>query len=179
MARKIIKVENTNHEYIGKHKRENTEVNLDAQARLAEILNDSPRKASLAGTEWEIRTLRQKVQWMIAEEVIKINKQESSSFGDILRQFAVSMPSVCKVITLALLNDKDKIFKNGREDNGFSELYKATYDTVSWDGDASEYANLLLEILEMLDVSFFLESHRILEMFRAATMTRKKIAEQK
>ena len=179
MARKIIKVENTNQAYIGKHKRENTEVNLDAQARLAEILNDSPRKASLAGTEWEIRTLRQKVQWMIAEEVIKINKQESSSFGDILRQFAVSMPSVCKVITLALLNDKDKIFKNGKEENGFSELYKATYDTVSWDGDASEYANLLLEILEMLDVSFFLESHRILEMFRAATMTRKKIAEQK
>ena len=113
--------------------------------------------------------------------MIKIDKLESATYGDVVKQFAENMPSVVKVITLAVLNDRNKIFKNGREDDGFSDLYKATYDTIAWDGNVNEYGNLLLEILQMLDISFFLESHRILEMFRAATMTRKKsqTAEQK
>lgn len=181
MARNVVKIENTNKgKDKGKQKQE-PEVSIEAQERLAEILNDSPRVASLAGTEWEIRTLRQKVQWMIAAEVIKINKLESATYGDVVKQFAENMPSVVKVITLAVLNDRNKIFKNGREEDGFSDLYKATYDTIAWDGNVNEYGNLLLEILQMLDISFFLESHRILEMFRAATMTRKKsqTAEQK
>lgn len=150
------------------------EVSIDAQARLAEILNDSPRVASLAGTEWEIRTLRQKVQWMIAAEVIKINKvEQGAGFGDIVKQFAMSMPSVVRVITLAVLNDRNKIFEGGVEANGYSELYQATYDTIAWDGKVEEYGTLLLEILQMLDISFFMESHRILDLFRMGTMARK------
>lgn len=150
------------------------EVSLDSQARLAEILNDSPRLVSLAGTEWEVRTLRQKVQWLIAEEVIKINKiEEGAGYGDIIKQFAYNMPSVIKVITLALLNDRNKIFKDGIETNGFSELYQATYDTIAWEGKVEEYGQLLLEVLQLLDIGFFMESHRILELFRASTMARK------
>ena len=150
------------------------EVSLDSQARLAEILNDSPRLVSLAGTEWEVRTLRQKVQWLIAEEVIKINKiEEGAGYGDIIKQFAYNMPSVIKVITLALLNDRNKIYKDGIETNGFSELYQATYDTIAWEGKVEEYGQLLLEVLQLLDIGFFMESHRILELFRASTMARK------
>ena len=150
------------------------EVSLDSQARLAEILNDSPRLISLAGTEWEVRTLRQKVQWLIAEEVIKINKiEQGAGYGDIIKQFAYNMPSVIKVITLALLNDRNKIYKDGIETNGFSELYQATYDTIAWEGKVEEYGQLLLEVLQLLDIGFFMESHRILELFRASTMARK------
>lgn len=157
------------------------EVNLDSQARLAEILNDSPRIAALAGTEWEVRTLRQKVQWLIAEEVIKINKiEQGAGYADIIKQFSTNMPSVIKVLTLALLNDRYKIFEDGQEEKGFSALYQATYDTLAWEGKVEEYGTLLLEILQMLDISFFMESHRILEMFRESTMARKtRMTEQK
>ena len=172
--KKIIKAVNTNKKAQKTANKEGLEVGLEAQERLAEILNDSPRIASLAGTEWEIRTLRQKVQWMIAEEVVKINKiEKGAGYGDVVKQFATNMPSVIKVITLAVLNDRDKIFKNGNENEGFSDLYKATYDTIAWDGNVSEYGALLLEILQMLDINFFLESHRILEVFRTMTMARK------
>ena len=174
--RKIVKASSSKKKELGleKLKTKEEEVSLDSQARLAEILNDSPRLVSLAGTEWEVRTLRQKVQWLIAEEVIKINKlEESAGYSDIIKQFAYNMPSVVKVITLALLNDRYKIFENGVESNGYSELYKATYDTVSWDGKTEEYGQLLVEILQLLDISFFMESHRILELFRASTMARK------
>lgn len=185
--RKVIKAKNKNQEVLkereakAKKSAPVAEVSLDSQARLAEILNDSPRLVSLAGTEWEVRTLRQKVQWMIAEEVIKINKiEQGAGYGDIVKQFAVNMPSVVKVITLALLNDRHKIFEDGIEANGFSELYRATYDTIAWDGKVEEYGTLLLEVLQLLDISFFMESHRILELFRTSTMARKtRMNEQK
>jgi hypothetical protein len=178
--RKIIKASSSKKKELeqGMIKSKDTEVSLDAQARLAEILNDSPRLVSLAGTEWEVRTLRQKVQWLIAEEVIKINKiEEGAGYGDIVKQFAYNMPSVVKVITLALLNDRYKIFEGGVESNGYSELYRATFDTVAWEGKTEEYGQLLVEILQLLDISFFMESHRILELFRASTMARKTMME--
>lgn len=181
--RKVIKAKSTKkqEEREARSKKVGLEVSLDSQARLAEILNDSPRLVNLAGTEWEVRTLRQKVQWMIAEEVVKINKiEQGAGYGDIVKQFASNMPSVVKVITLALLNDRHKIFEEGIESNGFSELYKATYDTIAWEGKVEEYGNLLLEVLQLLDISFFMESHRILELFRASTMARKtRMNEQK
>lgn len=186
--RKVIKATNKNQEVLkereAKARKKSTsivEVSLGSQARLAEILNDSPRLVSLAGTEWEVRTLRQKVQWLIAEEVIKINKiEQGAGYGDIVKQFATSMPSVVKVITLALLNDRHKIYEGGVEANGFSELYRATYDTIAWDGKVEEYGTLLLEVLQLLDISFFMESHRILELFRTSTMARKtRMNEQK
>lgn len=178
MAERNIKtaINNNNNQHQADSSKLNalSDVNINAQERLAEILNDSPRIATLAGTEWEVRTLRQGVQWLIAAEVIKINKvEQGAGFGDIIKQFALSMPSVVKVITLAILNDRHKIFIGGDERKGFSELYYATYDTVAWDGNAEEYGNLLLEILQMLDISFFMESHRILEIFRTSTMARK------
>lgn len=149
------------------------DVSIDAQERLAEILNDSPRLVSLNGTEWEVRALRMGTQWLIAEKCIKIAKAEGANFGDIIKQFSVNIPSLIEVITLALLNDKNKIFKDGIESNGYSDFYKSTYDTLMWDCKVEEFGNIFLEVLQLIDVSFFMESHRILEIFREATMTRK------
>ena len=150
-----------------------SEVALDAQERLAEILSDSPRLVSLNGTEWEVKALRMGTQYLIAQEVIKINKVENANFGDIIKQFAINMPSVLRVLTLALLNDKNKIFKNGNESEGYSDLYEATYNTLAWDCEVSEFGNILLETLQMLDTSFFMESCRIVEMFKVATTARR------
>lgn len=150
-----------------------SEVTLTAQERLAEILNDSPRIVSLNGTEWEIRALRMGTQYLIAQEVIKINKEASATFGDIMNQFAVNIPSMLKILTLALLNDKKKIYRDGDEGAGFSDLYEATYDTLAWECNVNEFGNILLETLQLLDVGFFTESCRIVEMFRVATTARR------
>ena len=112
-------------------------------------------------------------QYLIAQEVIKINKVENANFGDIVKQFAVNMPSIIKILTLALLNDKNKIFKGGDEKAGFSELYQATYNTLDWECEASEFGNIFLETLQLLDVGFFMESCRIVEMFKVATTARR------
>lgn len=156
-----------------KNNKKYIDVSIDAQERLAEILNDSPRLVSLNGTEWEVRALRMGTQWLIAQKCIQVAKVESANFGDIVKQFAVNIPAVVEVLVLALLNDKNKIFEDGDESNGFSELYKSTYDTLMWDCKVEEFGNIFLEVLQLIDVSFFMESHRMLEIFREATMTRK------
>lgn len=149
------------------------EVSLEAQERLAEILSDSPRLVSLNGTDWEIKALRMGTQYLIAQEVIKINKEESATFGDIMNQFAVNIPSMLKILTLALLNDKNKIYRDGDEGAGFSDLYEATYNTLAWECNVNEFGNILLETLQLIDVGFFTESCRIVEMFRVATTARR------
>lgn len=169
--RKIIKAENTQKKKVVPVEKKG--VSLDSQARLAEILNDSPRLVSLNGTEWEIRALRMGSQWLICQEAIKICKANEQTFGDIMRQFAVNIPSVIKVLVIALLNDKNKIFKDGIESNGLSDLFKATYDTLMWECNTSQFGNILLEVLQLVDVDFFEASHRILEIFRETTMARK------
>lgn len=156
-----------------KKKEAPVEASLDAQERLAEILSDSPRLISLNGTEWEIRALRMGTQYLIAQEVIKINKEASATFGDIMNQFAVNIPSMLKILTLALLNDKNKIYRDGDEGAGFSDLYEATYNTLAWECNVNEFGNILLETLQLIDVGFFTESCRIVEMFRVATTARR------
>jgi hypothetical protein len=180
--RKIIKANSTKKQEIAEEKARKTspKVDLKAQERLAEILNDSPRLVTLNGTEWEVKALRMGTQWLIAQKCIQVAKVESANFGDIVKQFAVNIPAVVEVLVLALLNDKNKIFEDGDESDGFSELYKSTYDTLMWDCKVEEFGNIFLEVLQLIDVSFFMESHRILEIFRESTMARKRmIPEQK
>jgi hypothetical protein len=176
---KIIKVENSIKKKEPEQVKKESEVSLDAQARLAEILNDSPRIVSLNGTEWEVRALRMGTQFLVAQEAIKVAKNESAGYSDILKQFSNNIPAIAKVLTLVLLNDKKKIYRDGDESLGFSDLFNATYDTILWDCNVSSFGQILLDVLQMIDVSFFLESCRILEMFRESTMTRKKTLGQK
>lgn len=148
-------------------------VSLDAQQRLAEILNDSPRIVSLNGTEWEVRALRMGTQWLMAQKIIEIDKSETGTFGDVMRHFAVNIPAVLDILTLCLLNDRHKIYQDGEPTKGFSELYRATRNTLEWDCDVSQFGNLLFEVFQMIDVSFFTEALDMLQIFRA-TVTEKK-----
>lgn len=154
---------------------------LDSQARLAEILNDSPRLVSLNGTEWEVRTLRMGTQWLISKVVSDMIKDETKTFGDIMRQFSVNIPAILDVLTLCLLNNRFKIFKDGKQENGYSELYYATRRTLEWDCDVAEFGKILLECLQLLSVDFFLQSRDILEIFEKSVLEKKRtrIAGQK
>ena len=175
----IIKADNKNKKKTESKNNNFDNVSLDAQERLAEILNDSPHIISLNGTEWEIKSLRMGTQWLIANKCIQVAKVESANFGDIVKQFAVNIPAVIEVLVLALLNDKKKIFKNGNENEGYSDLYRATYDTLLWECKTEEFGQIFLETLQLLDVSFFMESQRMLQIFREMTLARKKTLEQK
>lgn len=128
---------------MGKEKKEISE--LDAQLRLAQILNDTPKIIKLGGREFPLKPLRFGAQWLIAEEACKIAKAEES-FTDIVKRFAANAELVLRCICIAILNDKDKI--EGKE-------YQDLYDFIAWETNSSEWIEILVEILQMLDYQNF------------------------
>jgi hypothetical protein len=78
------------------------------------------------------------------------------------------------VLTLALLNDKNKIYQNGDPNQGFSKLYKKTYDTIMWNANKDEMAKIMLDCLQMVDVSFFMDALAMLQIFRASVTEKKR-----
>lgn len=150
---------------------------LEAQERLIEIMNDSPRVRDFDGTRWELRALKPGTQWLIAQEAVSIQKEESANFSDVIRQFAVNTPSVAKVITLGLLNDRSRIFANGR-DGAFSEEYHQTLDAILWDTSQAGWLALLVEMLQMLDIEVFFSITSSIQILRQRLLERKTTMEE-
>lgn len=130
----------------------------EAMEQLARVMNDSPTIKKLHGTVWEIRCLKPGAQWLIAEEACKIVRGENASMGDVLKQFAANMPSVCRCLTIALLNDKERIY---------GEDYQKVYDTLMWgDYDMKDWAELLFEVLCLVNTDFFFASTNVIQTVR-------------
>lgn len=182
----VVTVENTRNKTLNRDTGEDIQnidnpmfVDMESQARLAEIMSDSPRIVKLAGTEWEITALRTGTQLRIAKLICDMNLKEGATMGDIYKEFANSVPAILDVLTLALLNDKDKIFKDGNPRGGYSELYYATRDTLEWDGNKNEYSVILLEVFQMIDVSFFTEDVLgTLQIFRTSITEKKRLRKE-
>lgn len=172
--RKIVKSKNANID-TSKKKKEIPAVSLESQERLAEILTDSPHLISLNGTEWEVRALRMGTQWLIAKKCIEVSKSDTDGFVDVIKHFSVNIPAVLDVLTLALLNDKYKIYTDGIESKGFSDLYYATRNTLEWECDVTQFAEILYEVLSMLSVDFFYQALDMLQIFRASVTERKRM----
>ena len=156
----------------------NEEPSIEAQERLIEIMNDSPHVQSFNGTKWEVHALKPGTQWLIAQEAISIQKAESANFEDVIKQFAVNTPSVAKVITLALLNDRARIFANGR-DGEFSEEYNKTYDTIMWDTSQEFWLGLLVDVIQMLDIEVFFSITSSIQILRQRLLERKTTMEER
>ena len=148
-------------------------VSDESMERLARIMNDSPSLITLHGTEWAITGLKPGVQWLIAEQACTIVKNENMCMGDVIREFAKNLPAVVHVRTLALLNDKDRIFSNF-EKREVSEEYRQVYDLLMWsDYQMKDWALLLGEVLNLISTDFFFESINVVQTVRETVLTRK------
>lgn len=140
-------------------------------------MNNSPKLVSFAGSEWAVSALKPGTQWLIAQEAIKINKAESANYGDVVRQFAANIPSVVRVLTLALLNDRQKIYANGR-DGEYSELFNTTYDSILWNTDQGSWISLLVEVINLLDIEVFFSTTSSITILRQRLLERKTTMEE-
>ena len=150
---------------------------IDAMSRLAQVMNDSPTVVKMANTEWPIKALRPATQWLIAEESLKIQKSEEGNFSDVIKQFAQNIPSVVKVLTLAILNDKKRIYGDNT-DGSFSEEYRAVYDTIMWETDSQSWIGLLVEVMNMLSLDYFFASTNAIAMIREMALGKKMTMEE-
>lgn len=135
----------------------------EAMEKLARVMTDSPSLIKLANIGWEVRALKPAVQWEIAKIACDVHKVEKATYGDVLKGFATNLPAVVRVMTLALLNDKERI----------ENEYDRVYDTLMWESNPAEWANLLFEVLNLQDISFFLQITQVVDMFRQTLLQRK------
>lgn len=158
-------------------KKLNEQPSYKAQERLIEIMNDSPRVKSFAGTEWEIRALKPGTQWLIAQEAAKVCGKDSNDFSEVIIDFSKSAPSVCNVITLCLLNDRHRIFENGKSGK-YSEEFEDTFQTLMWETDHSKWMDIFVEVMNMLDVEVFFSIINSIQILRQTLLERKVTMEE-
>lgn len=163
-----IKAEYNNKRRDETKKKSTKAVSDEAMEKLVRVMTDAPSLVKLANVGWEVRALKPAVQWEIAKIACEIHKVENATYGDVLKGFATSLPDVVRVITLALLNDKKRI----------DEEYDLVYDTLMWESNPSEWANVLLEILNLQDIGFFLQITQVTEIFRQSTLQRKRTMDE-
>lgn len=123
--------------------------------RLAEILNDSPTQIKIGDKVYNITALKMGTQILIAEETCKIQKHQEGNLVDMFNQFATSLPAVVRCLAFAVLNDKDKIYKDyaSRE---FSDDFYSMCERIEWESDKGKWMEVLAEIVRKIDVAFFL-----------------------
>ena len=154
------------------NKKDKKTISVDAMERLAKVMNDTPTTVKMSNTEFAITALKPGTQWLIAEESCKIMKAEQGNFKDVIKQFAVNIPSVVHVITLAILNDKNRIFDDYKR-RRYSEEYQGVYDTIMWETSPDNWLSLLVEIMNMLSMDYFFQSTNAVAMIREAALGRK------
>lgn len=160
-------------------KEKNKEItDLQAQELLAQVLNNTPIPIEIDGTTYQITSLKLGVQNLIAEESCKIQKAQDGNMLDLYKQFAQSIPAVIKCLCYAILNDKDRIFKNYAK-REHSDEYQALYESLEWCSDRSTWMEILVQIMNRIDLNFFYYAVTTLTTLREQSLTtRKKITAQ-
>lgn len=148
-------------------------VSDEAMERLVQVMTDSPTLVKLQKAQWEIKALKPGIMWLIAKEAAQINKVEKATFSDIFQGLASNLPSICRILTLALLNDKDAIEEG-------SVKYNQVYDALFWEcEDMKDWATLLFEVFNLLSVDFFFQISELTQIFRQMSLERKMTMEER
>ena len=142
---------------------DNYSISIESQQALLRVMNDTPTIVKLNETkDWKITALKPAVKWLIAEEAAKI-KQSESDTANVLINMATNMPCICRCLTLALLNDKERIEKE----------YDRVYELLLYETDDRHWGNLFLEVLKLLETDAFFLNISFVEMFLKMTSERK------
>lgn len=156
-----------------KYKSVKDPVSDEAMDRLIQVMTDSPNLIKLKNAQWEIKALKPGIMWLIAKEASDINKVDKATFSDVLKGLATNLPSICRILTLALLNDKNATKAGDVE-------YDKVYDALFWEcEDMKDWATLLFEVLNMLSIDFFFHVTELTQIFRQTSLERRTTMEER
>lgn len=122
------------------------EKDLEYQKKMSDVLLDRGQEVAIAGKTYEIKALKMRTRWYISECINKMEISEKDTVN-ILESMFSDIPLLAKIITYAILRDKEKI-----EDK---ELYTRTYDEILECTDMQEYLNAVTAIISMMDIEWF------------------------
>lgn len=142
---------------------------LDAMMRLAEVMNDSPTPFEIAGKTYNITALKMGTQILIAEETCKIQKHQEGNMVDMFNHFSKSIPAVIRCLAFAVLNDKDKIYKDYATKE-LSDEFCSLCERIEWESDRNQWMSILVEVIKKINVDFFLNISEQMSIIRQMTM---------
>lgn len=107
---------------------------------------DRGEKVTVNGVDYEIKALKMSTRWLISECINKMEIAEKDTIN-IIESMFTDIPLLVRIITLAVLRDRDKI-----ED---VQLYNKTYDALMECTNMQEYLDAITVIIRKLDVEWF------------------------
>lgn len=119
---------------------------LEYQKKMSDVLLDRGREITIAGRIYEIKALKMRTRWLISECINKMEIAENETIN-ILESMFSDIPLLAKIITYAVLRDRDKI-----EDK---ELFTKTYDDILECENMQEYLDAITTIIQMMDIEWF------------------------
>lgn len=119
---------------------------IEYEKQLSDVQLDRGKKVVIAGKEYNIKALKMYTRWLISECVNEMQIKEKDTIN-IIESMFTDIPLLVKIITYAILRDKDKVENE--------ELFNKTYDALMEATDMQEYLNAWTAVVELLDVDWF------------------------
>lgn len=119
---------------------------IEYQSKLSDVMLDRGEEIVIAGKNYEIKALKMRTRWLISECINKMELREKDTIN-MLESMFTDIPLLAKMITYAVLRDKEKIENK--------ELFTKTYDDILECEDMQEYLNAITTIIKLMDIEWF------------------------
>jgi hypothetical protein len=119
---------------------------IEYQSKLSDVMLDRGEEIVIAGKSYEIKALKMRTRWLISECINKMELKEKDTIN-ILESMFTDIPLLAKMITYAVLRDKENIENK--------ELFTKTYDDILECEDMQEYLNAITTIIKLMDIEWF------------------------
>ena len=81
---------------------------LEREKKLADVMLDNPQKITIGGKEYKLKALKMYTRWKISECINEMQIAENDTIN-ILESMFSDVPLLSRIITYAILRDRDKI----------------------------------------------------------------------
>lgn len=119
---------------------------IEYQKELANVMLDRGQEITIAGVKYEIKALKMYTRWLISECINEMEIKEKDTIN-IIESMFTDIPLLVKIITYAILRDKDKI-----EDK---VVFNKLYDQLLECDNMQEYLNAITAIISKMDIEWF------------------------
>ena len=116
------------------------------QKTLADVMLDAGESITLAGKTYELKRLKMYTRWKISSCIVEMQLAENDMVN-IVESMFTDIPLLCKMITYAILRDRDKIEN--------PELFNATYQDLLDVDNPQEYLDAFTTVIRMMDIEWF------------------------
>lgn len=119
---------------------------LGYEKKLSDVMLDRGRIVTIAGREYEIKALKMYTRWLISECINEMEINENDTVNMLESMFS-DIPLLAKMITYAILRDKDVIENK--------DIFSKTYNEVLEATNMQEYLDTITIIIERMEIEWF------------------------